>query len=329
MGYRQAIVNARVCYRISVTRESERPRICPADYAWDGAQYCLYREVEPYTFESVTKDSRYLNVHNGAANEGTNVQVWNNPGSDHTRWRIHGPAEDGSYTVQNVAGGLYLSVQEGGTADGANVQGSKNPSSLHSQWYLRPSGPAGVYALENKHSGAYVNLDCYWCLGANVHMSTSASSSGNQWRIVSAWRHASFEPQPATATTSIALLDKSVAKKSSQNALPAICSGNLEKIGAWCYKACPAGYRADGDSCTPECGTDYPIESSNLCGKGPGDITAYGIRAAVALWTQAITVWELFEDMRENGLDVAEGLSGTVQALIDVGRAFAAPRCSA
>merc|ERR1712113_515724 len=105
----------------------------------DGVEWCLYQEVEPYTVESVEKESRYLNLHGGGAYNGASVQVWNNPGNDNTRWRIEGPSEDGSYTLQNVAGDLYLNVEGGSSDNNADLQVWNNPHSKDSQWLLQPS----------------------------------------------------------------------------------------------------------------------------------------------------------------------------------------------
>merc|ERR1712187_927609 len=84
------------------------------------------------------------------------------------------------------------------------------PHSNHSQWFLRPVGPEGIFKVENVHTGTYANLDCYWCMGANVKMSTDSASVNNLWRIVSAWRKA---PMQIRSTPGVALLDQSIAKK--------------------------------------------------------------------------------------------------------------------
>lgn len=309
LEYKQLIANSNVCWRGYVGREYERPSVCPTDYTWDGEQWCLFREVEPYTIESVSKEYRYLNVYWGQNINGANVQAYNNPGSADSQWRISGPGADGSYTLQNVAATLYLNVA------GANAQVWNNPSSNDSRWSLTSLGEDGIFSLKNVHTGTYANLDCYWCLGASVQMSTNASAVGNSWRIVSAWRHAPLQTQ---SVRNVALLDQAVAKKQPKGSMPALCVGTLEKRGSWCYKACPAGYVSAGSRCQVQCASAYPIESAQMCGKHAGDISSVIGQIIVGSVTQVIKISD----------SIATGaLTNTVQTLVDMGKPFAHPSC--
>merc|ERR1712050_548084 len=116
--------------------------------------------TEPYTLESVLADHHYLNVHNGGSADGTNVGLWNNPSNTDSQWHLHGPAADGSYTVQNVAGDLYLNVDKGDSKSGTNLHGWSNPERKESKWLLHPTEAKGVFTLQNVLSRTYAHVDC-------------------------------------------------------------------------------------------------------------------------------------------------------------------------
>lgn len=320
--YQQQVANSNVCWRGSTGRDRERPSVCSADYAWDGAQWCLPRDVEPYTLESVGSGNRYLNNHYGRSRDGNNVQVWNNPSSKHTQWRIHGPAEDGSYAIQSEAGRTYLNVEAGSARNGANLQLWSDPSSNRSRWWLRPAGAAGVFAIENVQTGTFVSLPTGSRRGANVRMWDQTKPLDNQWRIVSVWSSLPLRIRPRPA-----LLETTVAWKRPRGALPAICAGSLEKHGGWCYKGCPSGYQADGTRCKARCAGAYPIESSRMCGKTQGAISAAVAQMIAGTVRQALTMSALIAAISSGGGGLATNLTGVMQALIDLGRPFAHPAC--
>lgn len=319
--YQQQVANSNVCWRGSVRRGRERPSVCSAEYAWDGVQWCLFRTAEPFTLESVTSSDRYLNIHRGQGHEGHNVQVWNNPGSGNTQWRISAAA-DGAYTIQNVAGGTYLDVAGGSARNGANLQMTRDPSSNRSRWWLRPAGAPGVFAVENLATGTFVNLPAGSRRGANVRLWDRTAAQDSRWRIVSAWSGAPFQARPSPA-----LLETTVAWKRPRGALPAICAGSLVKHGSWCYRGCPSGYVADGTRCKAQCAGGYPIESSQMCGKTQGAISAAIAQMVAGTVRQAITISALIAAMNSSGVGLAVGLRGTMQALVDLGTPFAHPAC--
>mmetsp|Transcript_81780 Transcript_81780/g.243917 ORF Transcript_81780/g.243917 Transcript_81780/m.243917 type:complete len:627 (-) Transcript_81780:52-1932(-) len=320
--FQQQLSNSNVCWRGSVGRDRERPDVCSADYAWDGVQWCLFRATEPLTLESVASGNRYLNNHRGRSQEGNNVQVWNNPGSSHTQWRISGPAGDNSYTIQNVAGGTYLNVAGGSTSNGANLQMSSDASSNSSRWWLHPAGTPGVFTIENVHTGTFVSLPAGSSRGANVRLWDQTAAQDNQWRILYARAQAPFQLRLPGA-----LLETTAAWKTPRGALPAVCAGSLEKHGGWCYGACASGYQADGTRCRAACAGGYPIESSRMCGKTEGSIAAAIAQMVAGTIRQGITVTALIAAMNSSGVGMAAGLTGTMQAIVDLARPFVHPAC--
>jgi len=286
----------------------------------------MYREVEPYNIENTAKTGKYLNVHGGRRHTGANVQAYNNPRSRNSQWKINGPDADGLYTIQNVAGGAYLSVAATSGSDRANVQVSSSSSGDGSKWSIQPTGEDGVFELVNQGNGGYLHLPCgWWCRNVETIFG-NAESQKNHWRIVGAWQHAPFQ---AGGGNGAALLDKALTKKGQpQGALPATCTGDLEKLGSWCYKGCASGYEAAGARCKVECGSTHPVAGDRMCGKAGGDITNAINRMVVETVVQALTVTSLVSDMRENGLESAGALTGTIDAFVDMGKPFAHPSCN-
>jgi len=119
----------------------------------------------------------------------------------------------------------------------------------------------------------------------------------------------------------VALLDQAIAKKRPQGALPAVCKGDMEKRGSWCYKACPSGYVASGSRCKAECGSVYPIEDATLCGKQNGDI-ASAIQQMII-----VTAVQLARINMAINIGGVEAFTGTATALIEAGKPFAHPTC--
>ena len=57
-----------------------------------------------YTIESVNAPGQFLNISGGGMNNGTNVQLWNNPSMSHTQWVLEGK-DAGHVAIRNVHSG--------------------------------------------------------------------------------------------------------------------------------------------------------------------------------------------------------------------------------
>merc|ERR1712051_1080275 len=169
--------------------------------------------------------------------------------------------------------------------------------------------------------------------GTNVHAWDNPGDEGSEWRIVYTSGERAFRAPAAAlpAEAGPALLETSLMGKKPSDALPASCddaSGFPEKRGSWCLAPCPSGYESTGARCKTLCGAAYPSDSDRMCGKNPGVLAAAAARMVTESIRQLLTIGGLVSSISEGGSDVAAGLTGTMQSLIDLGKAFAHPECT-
>jgi len=224
---------------------------------------------------------------------------------------------------------MYLHVQGGSHKKGANLEVSNDPTSSASLWRLEPTGERGVFAIESAESSTYVNLrGGNWWLGVNTILWDNPQSADSQWRIKSAWSSQIFEEK---SPEGVSLLEQTVKQKGRPaGAMPARCdeaSSFFEKRGAWCYEQCPEGYIASGSRCKALCSAAYPGDSDLMCGRQPGAVEAAIAKMVAETVRQVITISGLVAAMNSSGIFVAGGLTGTMQALIDMGKPFVHPIC--
>jgi len=122
-------------------------------------------------------------------------------------------------------------------------------------------------------------------------------------------------------------LEHSARAKRPHGALPARCPRSHEKRGSWCYEVCEAGYEPSGPQCKGTCGGDFPIEAPMMCGTSPGTIQIAITRMVAETIARVVTIGGLVGSMKDKGMSLAAGLTGTMQTLIDMGKPFAHPRC--
>jgi len=125
-------------------------------------------------------------------------------------------------------------------------------------------------------------------------------------------------------------VDNSASGKVPKGALPAICvedSDFSEKIGHWCYATCPVGMKSVGMKCKSECNGEFPADdNAMLCGHNPGVIAEAITNMVITVITGALNAGLLISGMAEKGVDVGS-LSGTIDALVDMGKPFAYRTC--
>eukprot|EP00931_Biecheleriopsis_adriatica_P058001 TRINITY_DN3445_c0_g1_i10.p1 TRINITY_DN3445_c0_g1~~TRINITY_DN3445_c0_g1_i10.p1 ORF type:complete len:613 (+),score=107.18 TRINITY_DN3445_c0_g1_i10:82-1839(+) len=98
-----------------------------------------------------------------------------------------------------------------------------------------------------------------------------------------------------------------------------------ERMGSWCYKACPQGSEPSGPNnhnCKATCGGAYPFSDSAaplLCGK-----TAQAMQQAVMHMVGSSMQTVIGGII--GGLTMV-GLPGTVNSMIEMGKSFAHPKC--
>merc|ERR1712051_524731 len=279
---------------------------------------------------------KYLNAHtrwwNPGNGDGNNVQVWDNPGSKHSQWRIQ-QAADGSFVIQSVHWDTYLHIG-GDQENGANIETSANAASVRSEWKLHPTDRHAIFTIESASApGKYLTLQGGGTgRGTNVHAWDNPGDEGSDWRIVYTSGERAFRAQAAAppAEAGPSLLETSLVPKKPSDALPASCdqaSGFPEKRGSWCLAPCPSGYESTGARCKTLCRAAYPSDSDRMCGKNPGALVAAATRIATESIRQLFTIGGLVSSINDGGSEVAAGLTGTMQSLIDLGKAFAHPEC--
>jgi len=330
LEYKKLVAESSVCWRGYASRARQRPKLCEDGFTWDGDQWCMFGRLPPYTLQNVGT-GKFLNLARGESDEGANVHVWNDPSNANSQWRIR-LADDGNYTIQNVRSGSYLHAAGVGQT-GANVVASYHAGSPASRWNLArvggSNGAGAAWTLRSIVSGRYVNLAGGSSRnGANVWLWDNPTSADSQWRIVSVWGGAPFDGE-APGQGGAALLEHAARAKRPQGALPARCSDSDEKRGSWCYEPCPAGYEPSGARCKVSCGQSYPVEAPLMCGRSPGTIAEVISRMISGTISRVVTISGLIASMQGAGLLVAGGLTGTMQALIDMGKPFAHPMCPA
>jgi len=323
LEFRKRVLESNVCWRGYADRPRQRPAVCDEGYTFDGEQWCIYRGVSPYTIQSRTS-GRYMNVKGGSKQDGANVIVWNNPDSLHSQWNLR-RKPDGNYTIENVHAQTFLYAE--GAQLGANVALTDFPQAA-AAWRLVSLGVPSMYNIQNVASGLYLNLEGgSTSNGANVALWSNAEHADCMWRIRSAWGGAPFELDEAGGA---ALLDASLRGKRPSGALPSRCNmanGFSEKRGSWCYGPCPQGYEIADSRCKVVCRGQFPAESPLVCAANPGALAVAISQMVTETFRQVLNVASMVQKMTEEGVAVAGGLVGTMEALIETGKSFAHPMC--
>mmetsp|Transcript_21962 Transcript_21962/g.46694 ORF Transcript_21962/g.46694 Transcript_21962/m.46694 type:complete len:299 (+) Transcript_21962:16-912(+) len=148
------------------------------------------------------KSGKYLNVQGGSLENGANIQLWNNPGSPHSQWRIYHVFEygllhlpmprdpgrpqlgevgvPGVYHVENVYSGKSLSVANGSVEDEANVE-QRSDTALPSQWMIQLVGE-NIYGLQNANSAKWLNVEAGGVAdGSNIWQFHSNLQNDSWW----------------------------------------------------------------------------------------------------------------------------------------------------
>lgn len=125
-------------------------------------------DLAPGTYSVMNVNSgKYLNVIAGSREAFANVQIWNNPESSHSQWRLTKASEYGSVTIrggmpgiyllQNVNSDLYLSVADGSAEGMKHVFQQRDGTSKPAQWLIQLVGQ-GIYGLQNVATGKWLNV---------------------------------------------------------------------------------------------------------------------------------------------------------------------------
>merc|ERR1711972_777284 len=113
-------------------------------------------------------------------------------------------------------------------------------------------------------------------------------------------------------------VDSSAGGKVPNGALVAVCvegSDFSEKIGHWCYAACPDGMEVHGVRCKTKCHGTFPSDDgAMMCGANPGVIADAIMNMVLTVSNGLVTTGLNIAGMVEDGVDT-DSLVHTIQAL--------------
>jgi hypothetical protein len=126
--------------------------------------------------------SKALDVSNGSASDGANVQQWTANGTAAQQWIITATT-DGYYKLVNKGSNKALEVASSGTADGSNVQQWSYTGANHQQWSIEATTD-GFYKILNRNGGKALDVSGVSASdGANVHQWTYGGGGNQQWKL--------------------------------------------------------------------------------------------------------------------------------------------------
>lgn len=129
-----------------------------------------------------------LDVQNGKAANGSNVQLYTSNGTTAQKWVMADTPliKNGTYVFSSdltVYGMLVLDVQGGSKASGANVQAYQSNGTDAQKWMVTYKG-TGAYTLASKNSGLLLTVaDSSLANGGNVVQKTNENSNFQLWTI--------------------------------------------------------------------------------------------------------------------------------------------------
>ena len=122
-----------------------------------------------------------IDIANGSASNGANIQLYQNNDSGAQKWNISKNG-DGSYTIKNAANGKVLDVESGNAFDGANIQLYQANGTAAQRWYVEYVENGGFYllsALDKRYAIAFSGSSC--SNGLNAELKTVANSQNQKF----------------------------------------------------------------------------------------------------------------------------------------------------
>ncbi len=133
---------------------------------------------------------RIVNVNSGkaldvegvnSAENGANVQQWEDVGGDDQYWVLEAVGDD-QYVIENVGTGRVLEVSDFGTDDGVNVQQWAWADVESQLWEVDPDGDS--YVITNVLSGKALDVEGVSTEnGANVHQWADVGGENQRWML--------------------------------------------------------------------------------------------------------------------------------------------------
>lgn len=166
-------------------------------------------EKDNYTFYSSCDLSFAIDVAGGAANNGTNVQIWTSNNTSSQQWRLKEkkavveetpvneeptpepeeqkkqPLEDGNYVIHSALRSDYVvDIAGGSTANGANIQMWAKNNTVAQIFNLKYNAEIDAYLIVNPHSNHAVDLlGASTKSGTNIHAHSVNYTCAQYWKI--------------------------------------------------------------------------------------------------------------------------------------------------
>jgi hypothetical protein len=126
------------------------------------------------------RNSLYMNVDGGKKENEANVQLWDNPNSGDSRWKITKTGD--SYTIANMNDKSFVLNLASGGESSKNVQIFNNADSPDSKWQFFKVDDSANVLLKNMNGDFFLSASGDE-KGANVEASTDPAGQENQWAL--------------------------------------------------------------------------------------------------------------------------------------------------
>lgn len=179
---------------------------------------CVMDTTKTYQFRNANSNL-YLEVANGKAEDGSNVQQW---GADqpaaHNSWTLKEFGSGYYYILSALADGKTYYLNSVGETDGSNIEiHTNNKSSSHLFKFVKnPDGTYTILTRTSKDQAAVEVANAEKSSGANVQQWTVNGNACQKWNAVAFTTTTSVSTTAATTTTTVATTSASSATETTK-----------------------------------------------------------------------------------------------------------------
>lgn len=179
---------------------------------------CVMDTTKTYQFRNANSNL-YLEVANGKAEDGSNVQQW---GADqpaaHNSWKLKEFGGGYYYILSALADGKTYYLNSVGETDGSNIEiHTNNKSSSHLFKFVKnPDGTYTILTRTSKDQAAVEVANAEKSSGANVQQWTVNGNACQKWNAVAFTTTTSVSTTAATTTTTVATTSASSATETTK-----------------------------------------------------------------------------------------------------------------
>lgn len=156
---------------------------CNQDYKITSDTGKLVSEGE-YRIVSAVNESRALDVANGSANSGANIQIYNNFISPKQTFKLT-YLNNGFYTIANSFSNYLLDVEGDTYLNNTNVVQCAANGGANQEWMIKPTGTDdGYYYIISHSNGLALDVFCGEDKdGTNVQVYSQNQTSAQKWKL--------------------------------------------------------------------------------------------------------------------------------------------------